>query len=102
MAASSADASAPETVIRPAKAQARNNQPGAPTSRADSADVMKMPDPIIEPTTIIVASSKLSPRSSFAGCVRVATVSILIRSDQYLRDKTKEAGALKLKQTRPL
>src|SRR5438270_13619476 len=52
---------APETVISPARAQARRSQPGAPTSRADSADVMKMPEPIIAPMTSIVASS--NPRS---------------------------------------
>ena len=37
--------------------------PGAPVSRADSAEVMKMPDPIIEPTTIMVASSGPRRRS---------------------------------------
>jgi hypothetical protein len=57
MAASSEQQSAPVIVINPATAQARTSQPGAPVSRADSADVMKMPDPIIEPTTIMVASS---------------------------------------------
>jgi hypothetical protein len=43
--------------ISPAKAHATSSHPGEPTSRADSADVMKMPDPIIEPITIIDASS---------------------------------------------
>src|SRR3954471_22793350 len=52
---------APETVISPARAQARRSPPGAPTSRADSADVMKMPEPIIAPMTSMVASS--TPRS---------------------------------------
>jgi hypothetical protein len=41
-----------------------NNQPGAPINRADSAETIKIPDPIIEPITIIVASSKPSPRTS--------------------------------------
>ncbi len=44
-------------VSNPASAQASRSQPGAPTRRADSAEVMKMPDPIIEPITIMVASS---------------------------------------------
>jgi len=48
-------------VSKPATAQARSNQPGAPINRADSADVIKMPDPIIEPITIMVAS--IGPRA---------------------------------------
>src|SRR3954452_19662948 len=55
---------APETVISPVRAQARMSQPGAPTSRADSADVMKMPEPIIAPMTSMVASSTPMSRSS--------------------------------------
>jgi hypothetical protein len=51
-------------VITPARAHAASNQPGDPTRRDDSADVMKMPEPIIEPTTIMVASSKVRPRTS--------------------------------------
>ena len=49
-------------VSTPASAHAISSQPGEPTSRDDSAEVMKMPDPIIDPTTIIVASSRLRPR----------------------------------------
>src|SRR5881397_2968253 len=48
MAASSAQQSDPVIVSKPASAHAINNQPGAPISRADSADVMKMPEPIID------------------------------------------------------
>src|SRR5213078_3078664 len=55
---------APVIVIKPATAQAPTNQPGAPVSRADSAEVMKIPEPIIEPTTIMVASSGPRPRTS--------------------------------------
>src|SRR5205807_9112436 len=66
IAASSAQESAPAIVSTPASAQAARSQPGAHTRRADSAEVMKMPEPIIEPTTIIVASSGPSPRTSFA------------------------------------
>jgi hypothetical protein len=54
-------------VRTPANAHAASNQPGEPTHRDDSAEVIKIPDPIIEPTTIIVASSRLSSRTSFAG-----------------------------------
>src|ERR1700736_1355287 len=63
MVASSEQHNAPVMVRSPATAQASNNQPGAPVRRADSAEVMKMPEPIIEPITIMVASSKPSLRS---------------------------------------
>src|SRR5207244_1224933 len=55
----------PVTVISPESPQAASSQPGDPTSRADSAEVMKIPDPIIDPITIIVASVSPSPRTSF-------------------------------------
>src|SRR5205823_14564819 len=45
---------------------ARSNQPGAPLNRDDSAEVIKMPDPIIEPITIIVASIGPRARSKLA------------------------------------
>jgi hypothetical protein len=64
MAAISAAQIDPETVIKPDKAQATSSHPGAPTYRADSADVMKIPEPIIDPTTIIAASIVPSSRKS--------------------------------------
>src|SRR5919112_622618 len=67
IAASSAQHSAPVIVSMPAKAQATKSHPGDPTNRDDSAEVIKIPDPIIDPTTIIVASSRLRPRTSLAG-----------------------------------
>src|SRR5438067_2676158 len=71
MVASSAQQSAPVIVIKPATAHANSNQPGAPINRADSADVMKMPEPIIEPITIIVASTgpraRTRPVPTFVG-----------------------------------
>src|SRR5215211_8954751 len=69
IAASSAQQSAPVMVSTPARAQAARSQPGDPTKRDDSAEVMKIPDPIIDPTTIIVASSRLRPRMSLGGTV---------------------------------
>src|SRR5690349_24763198 len=66
IAASSAQQSAPVIVSTPASAHAASNQPGEPTSRDDSAEVIKIPEPIIDPTTIIVASSRLKPRTSRA------------------------------------
>src|SRR6185503_3822389 len=74
IAASSAQQSAPVMVSTPASAHAASNQPGEPTRRDDSADAMKIPEPIIEPTTIVVASSRLRPRRRFGGA------SLLIRA----------------------
>src|SRR5204862_7207579 len=62
MVASSEQHNAPVTVNKPATAHARRSQPGAPLNRDDSAEVIKMPDPIIEPITIIVASIGPSAR----------------------------------------
>src|ERR1051326_6437916 len=62
MVASSEQHNAPVMVSNPAKAHARSNHPGAPLNRDDSAEVIKMPDPIIEPITIIVASMGPSAR----------------------------------------
>ena len=64
-----------------------SSQPGAPTSRADSAEVMKMPEPIIAPMTIIVASS--TPRSrckapAFAD-LGVGSVSAVVMDRRSLR-----------------
>src|SRR6185503_9503080 len=66
IAANSAQQSAPVIVRTPASAHAINNHPGEPTSLDDSAEVMKIPEPIIEPTTIMVASSSPNPRTNFA------------------------------------
>src|ERR1700756_5316149 len=63
MVASSEQQSAPVIVSSPATAQARSNQPGAPLSRDDSAEVIKIPEPIIEPITIMVASTGPSART---------------------------------------
>src|SRR5688500_18678919 len=49
-------------VSTPVTAHATRSHPGLPISRAMSADTMKIPDPIIEPTTTIVASKRFSPR----------------------------------------
>ena len=64
MVASSEQHNAPVIVSRPAIAHARSNQPGAPLSRDDSADVIKIPEPIIDPITIIVASTGPRERTS--------------------------------------
>src|SRR5438309_10938154 len=63
MVASSEQHNAPVMVNRPATAHARRSQPGAPLIRDDSADTIKIPDPIIDPITIIVASIGPSART---------------------------------------
>src|ERR1700687_1158017 len=62
MVANSEQHSAPVMVSKPATAHANSSQPGAPLNRDDSADTIKIPDPIIEPITIIVASIGPSAR----------------------------------------
>ncbi len=47
-------------------AQTPSSHPPEPMSRALSAETMKMPEPIIEPTTSAVASSRPIPRRSSA------------------------------------
>ena len=46
------------TVTTPVMSQTRSRRPGEPTVRAMSALTMKMPDPIIAPMTIIMASKR--------------------------------------------
>ena len=72
MVASSAHESAPVSVSTPARAHAISSHPGAPTSRVDSAEVMKIPEPIMDPITSSVASSGPSPRSRRASGSGVA------------------------------
>ncbi|HJY53030.1 MAG TPA: hypothetical protein VKD89_03315 [Candidatus Udaeobacter sp.] len=55
-------------VSKPASAHASNNQPGAPLNRDVSAEVIKIPEPIIEPMTIMVASIGPSARTKPEGC----------------------------------
>jgi hypothetical protein len=68
-------------VIRPDKAQAMSSQPGAPTNRADSAEVMKIPEPIIDPTTIIAASTVPSSRTNDPESGLVSLISDFVGSD---------------------
>ncbi|MNT63702.1 hypothetical protein D3C72_2015380 [compost metagenome] len=52
-------------VKRPVSSQMTSSHPGEPTCRAISAETMKMPEPIIDPATIIVESSRPRP---FTNC----------------------------------
>src|SRR6266542_5005569 len=64
MAASSAYASAATTVMTPVITQTSRSAPGpqADTWRPMSAETMKIPDPIMEPTTSEIAASGPMPR----------------------------------------
>src|SRR4051812_24271750 len=59
IAASSPYARAPKIVTTPETNQAIKSQKGEFTVRAMSADTMKMPDPIMDPETSIVASVRV-------------------------------------------
>src|ERR1700716_2734384 len=54
------------SVSRPVTSQTTSNQPGAPTCRAMIEETMKMPEPIIEPATSMVESSKPRPLTNFS------------------------------------
>ena len=53
--------SAAITVSAPVTPHTTSSQPAEPTNRAMSAETMKTPEPIIEPATSIVESSKPRP-----------------------------------------
>ena len=53
-------------VNTPVTAHTTSSQPDEPTNRAISADTMKMPEPIIEPATSMVESSKPNPLTNFS------------------------------------
>ena len=59
IAASSPYASAPSSVMTPESTQASISQNGDGSPRAMLAETMKMPEPIIEPATSIVASVRV-------------------------------------------
>jgi hypothetical protein len=50
------------SVSSPVTTQAASSHPALPSSRPMSAETMKIPDPIIEPTTTIVASKRFRTR----------------------------------------
>ncbi len=62
----------------PVTSQTTRIQPEEPTSRAMSAGTMKMPEPIIEPATIMVASSNPKSRTNpFSACVFASKAGLL-------------------------
>src|SRR5579884_3451007 len=78
MAASSPYVTAAATVMMPLTTHDSRKSPGEPTSRAISAATMKMPDPIIEPMTIVVQSSRPSPSTRPAAGARWAELSATV------------------------
>ncbi len=56
------------TVRTPVMSQTTSSRPGEPTVRAMSALTMKMPEPIMAPMTIIMASNKRHLALEAAGC----------------------------------
>src|SRR5437762_4129158 len=79
MVASSEQHNAPVIVSKPARAHASRSHPGAPFNRDDSAEVIKIPDPIIDPITIIVASIGPSARIRLDDC-RLSFLSVIVRA----------------------
>jgi len=72
IAASSPYESAPKIVITPVTIHAISSQKGEFTVREMSAETMKMPEPIIEPATSIVASVSVSALTNSRDDVAVA------------------------------
>src|SRR5688572_21437494 len=82
MAANSPYARAPSSVITPDRIQASIIQSGDGRPRAMLADTMKMPDPIIDPATSIVASVRviaLTNPVSDCGVASVETAELLMQ-----------------------
>src|ERR1700678_622070 len=68
MAASSPKEGAPAMVSTPVKNHATSSQPALPIWRDMSADTMKIPEPIITPTTTITESNRPRPRANVGVC----------------------------------
>src|SRR5690348_13826934 len=97
MVASSEQHNAPVMVSKPASAQARSSQPGAPLNREDSADTIKIPEPIIEPITIIVASTGPSARTRPVADRSIAVLLLINDEARMTNDESKakqECGSL--------
>src|SRR5262245_41484543 len=76
------------TVNKPVITHATSSQPGEPTCRDISLETIKMPEPIIEPATIIVESSSPSPRTKPACLSSTPTATSDICSSGNVRAKT--------------
>src|ERR1700674_1686765 len=89
IAASSPYASAPKMVTTPETTHAMRSQKGELTVREISAETMKIPDPIIEPATSIVASVSVSAltnsRDDGVSAVAVVVVNALPKCSESSR-----------------
>src|SRR5215831_17535979 len=86
MAANSPYESAPTTVSTPVTIQTTSNHPGDPTCFEMPPETIKMPDPIMDPATIIVESSKPSPRMNPVLFVCAIAAASAIRSSSFYAD----------------
>src|SRR5882724_1171753 len=73
MAANSPYDSAAESVSTPVRIHVSSNPPAEPVCRVMSAATIKMPEPIIEPTTIIVPSNKPMARTNPASLLMASS-----------------------------
>src|SRR3989454_5604970 len=80
-------------VKRPVMTRVRMRPPAEPTCRAMSAETMKMPDPIIDPATIIVESSSPSSRRNPVDLSSTRTAGCVIRLALWGRDGSNEKRA---------
>src|SRR5437868_4816511 len=97
MVASSEQQSAPIIVSKPAMIHASSSQPGAPLNRADSAEVMKIPEPIIDPMTIMVASIGPSARTRPDGDGGSLTFNVAVRESQHRLSPTANATRARIR-----
>jgi hypothetical protein len=65
-------------VSNPVTIQTTSNHPGEPTWRAIIEETMKIPEPIIEPATSMVESSKPSPLTNFCSAIGCSVVALVI------------------------
>src|SRR5437588_1703357 len=72
------------SVSRPVTSQTTSNQPGAPTCRAMIDETIKIPEPIIDPATSMVESSKPSPRTNFCSVAAGVVVVVVSIKGLYL------------------
>src|SRR5512138_684489 len=95
IAASSPYARAPSIVMTPAATHASMSQRGEATVRDISADTMKMPDPIMDPATSIVASVSVRALTNPPGDAWASPVSgiLLIHSLREGRDTGKRPAS---------
>src|SRR5438445_2032149 len=94
------------SVSAPVISHTTKSHPGEPTCRAMSADTIKIPEPIMDPATIIVESKRPSPRTNLASSVVTFVASSAIgslyqRRDRFPSDYAKLRAPFQEQLTRP-